>query len=410
MRSFGAFVCLVAIAGCATTPGPTSGEPSDRPLERTASSRPSAAEPIASEGLGSEPAKWRPVAAGPLSPRHGARAFSTSSLVYVVGGSNDDPCPPTVDCVGSGEPPMADGAVYDLATDSWTALPASPVPLGYLSGTILDDRLYVWVGGTERGAGMRSAFLSVRAGDDAWQEHAPPPVAPMASIGLAAAGGQILAFHGSHEHGAGPDLVYSPASDTWQELPQDPLAPSFDRQVVSTDAGVVLLATPLVPDPGSERPALLQAAVLDPEGITWRRLRDSEILCCGGPWHWTGDRLANGSIGSADGGRTNGWDRAYPYGGTLDPMTDSWRLLPDPPQRQGPRPGLSAGGAGWVVGLEGWALDLETARWAAVPNTPIPTQGGVAEAWVGDRLFAWGGYRLADGKMELLDQGWTWPH
>lgn len=409
MRVVLAIVCLALTSACGPTPAASSFPilSSGPPIVSRGPSAPPRTEP-ASGSAQLEPIGWQPIAPAPLSARYGASAFWTGTLVYVVGGSDDDTCPPTADCAGSGEPPLADGAVYDPATDTWSALPVAPVPLGHMSGAVIDDRLYVWVAGLERGAGVRAAFLSVRAGDEAWAELAAPPIGQLASIGLTAAGGQVLAYQGSHEQGWRADLIYDPATDGWQELPADPLAPSFDRQVVWTEAGPVLLAAALVPDPGSQRPSLLRAALLDLDAMVWRTLPDSDILCCGGPWHWTGGRLVNASIANADGGQTNNWGREYPYGGILDPVAGGWDRLPNPPAHQGPRTGLSAGGGGWVVGLDGWALNLDTFTWFPIPDPPVPTDGGPADVWAGDRLFAWGGYRVVGGRTESLDVGWTW--
>lgn len=174
--------------------------------------------PSPSGDVAAEPAGWRPLPDSPLSARTQAHAFWTGSKVLVIGGTDDDRCPPNADCVPSEEPPLTDGAAYDVESDKWTALPDAPVPLGELSGAVLDGTLYVWVYGFEPAPGVRPAFLSLTPGDAAWRELTAPAV-QNAFLYLVADDDQLIAYHGAQELGVQPDLAYHPTEDEWTDLP-----------------------------------------------------------------------------------------------------------------------------------------------------------------------------------------------
>ena len=347
---------------------------------------------------------WQQLPASPLSPRSDAHAFWTGSSVLVIGGSDDVRCPPNADCADR-EPALSDGAAYDLETETWTELPDAPVPLGHLSGGVVAGTLYVWVPGIEVGA--QPAFLSYTPGNEAWVELDPPPIGRESWLNLVPAGDLLVAYHGSQEAGVAPDLAYDPAKDSWMELPLDPLTPAFDRQMVWVDGALVLLGNELVPNPGSEAPAVVLAARLDLESGTWQRYADSEVL--GDPWQWTGDRLVNPAIGGADGGQVNNWGRSFPNGGILNPGTGEWSELPDTPDGPGDFGGITAAGGGWAVSADGWAFHVASGTWVEMRRPDAgAAEMGQAAVWAGDRLFVFGGSRIANERFALVEDGWTW--
>ena len=347
---------------------------------------------------------WQELPASPLTPRTGAHAFWTGSSVLVIGGSDDVRCPPNADCVDR-EPSLSDGAAYHPQTDTWTELPEAPVPLGYPTGGVVGETLYVWVPGLEVGA--RPAFLSYTPGDEAWVELDPPPIGQGSFVNLIATGDRLVAYHGSQELGVAPDLAYDPLTDTWTELPLDPLAPAFGRQVVWADGALILFGNELVPNPGSEEPAVVLAARLDLEDGTWQRYPDSEVL--GGPWQWTGDRLVNPAIGGADGGQANNWGRFYPNGGVLNPARGEWSELPHPPGGPGEFGGFTAAGDGWAVSADGWALHVASGTWVELRRPAAgAAETGQAAVWADDRLFVLGGSRIVNERFELVGGGWSW--
>lgn len=347
-------------------------------------------------------AGWQALPESPLSPRTDAQAFWTGSSVLVIGGSDDVTCPPFADCVDR-EPPLKDGAAYDLETGTWTELPDAPVPMGYVSGAVVEGTLYAWVPSFD----VPSAFLSYAPGDPDWVEHPQPPFDADSSMALVAAGDRVIAYQTTQEVAVQPDLIYDPEADSWTELPLDPLTPAFDRQMVWTDGRLVLLAHELVAQPNSERPSIVEAARLDLEGGTWQRYPDSEIL--GGPWRWTGDRLVNPTLGGADGGEVNGWGRVYPYGGIFEPTRGEWSELPNTPDAQGDFHGFSAAGGGWAISTDGWAFHAPSSTWVDLPRPAAgAAEMGQAATWAGDRLFVFGGSRITNERLVLIGGGWTW--
>ncbi|MGH2634861.1 MAG: hypothetical protein ACRDHU_01735 [Actinomycetota bacterium] len=383
-RTLGTLVVLFAVGAACADGGPEDG------------------------GAGSrdEGPAWVQIPPSPLTPRYGAHAFWVGDRVVVAGGFASDPCPPGADCALPSEPPLRDGAALDPATGHWRSIAEAPVPLGWVSGAVLGSRVYLWV--EESGVGSSRAFLAYHAEADRWEELPAPPVGGDHGYVLAAGGDRIVAYQGTQESGVRSDLAYDTASGTWSEVPADPLIPSFDRTMVWTDAGLVLIGIENVPQPGSEGPALYRAAVLDLESRSWRRLADSEVTGYDPSWFWSGGFVVNPTLGTSDGGGVGSWGRAYPHGGILDPIRGAWLPLPDPPPPGEPFPFVATGGGEYVASFSGWALHVPTGTWLELPPPPGVAHEGPAIAWAGDGLFVWGGVRWNGAEPKLLSDGWLW--
>lgn len=262
--------------------------------------------------------------------------------------------------------------------------------------------------------------------DDAWNKLADPPDGGHRGfLKLVRAGDRVIAFHGSEENQPGRDLLYDPATDSWTELPRDPLSPSFDRFMVWTGREVVLLAHELVPNPGSERPSLVRAAAFDPDTERWRRLPDSEILGGYENWWWSADRVVNAVVETSDGGQVNNYGRDYPHGGMLDPVRGEWSDLPDgaspsagcrtdsPSSSVDMAASYHAAGPDTVVN-GGRALHVSEARWETVPCNPEQDDFKFASTWAFDGVVAFGGYDQFGEpgqfptKYEFSNTAWLW--
>lgn len=305
-------------------------------------------------------------------------------------------------------PALSDGAAFAPSLGEWTEIAPAPLPLGYVTGAVLSDVLYVFIPGLEPAPGARSGFLAYHVVDDRWEELDAPRVPGGTSLALVAAGDKVVGYQPTQERGALPDLLYDPASGDWTDLPGDPLAPSFDRSAVWTGQELLLLGVEVVPQPNGPRPSLYRAAGLDLASGTWRRLPDSEVVGWNPAWFWAGDRVINPSIGSADGGQVNNWGRAFPFGGILDPANGAWSPLPDPPAAANVFQGLSVGGPEYLVASEGFVLHVPTLAWAPLTKPRAGEEAGGASVWAGDRLFVWGGVRSNGAAAALLSDGWTW--
>ena len=337
-------------------------------------------------------AVWTPIADAPLSPRHGAWAAAVGDRVLIVGGRDTPACPPNASCVAPEGSALRDGALYDPSDGTWEPITDAPVPIDRNDQTVTLESTAWSVQSWDP-----TAALVVGYDVDAhrWRtEEAPSPSGGR----LARFDGSLLVYPGSHENiGVIPDRVFHPASGTWEELPRDPVGLAYDRSYVHVPAGLVLLAIPLVAPP-PDRPRVYQAALYDHTTHEWTALPPSEIAGYAGAWYRAGSDVINPTLGSADGGQINPWDRAYPFGGILDVSGRRWLPLPagrDPGVGSGSTP--VADGERWVVssmaGPPGplTAFDLDARRWAdlEMPPSGIPTGASIAmsKQW----LVIWGG-------------------
>jgi Kelch motif len=116
---------------------------------------------------------WTATPQAPLSPREMAVAVTIGDRVLVVGGSNAPPCPPNAECELPEQPPLTDGAMFDLVTGRWTRIAAAPVPLGgYVdsSAAVVGATVYVlsdWYVSETRTLRSRSSRTTP------WRTHGP---------------------------------------------------------------------------------------------------------------------------------------------------------------------------------------------------------------------------------------------
>jgi hypothetical protein len=354
-------------------------------------------------------AAWQAVPAGPLGPREGALGLWTGREVLLIGGSNAPPCPPNASCIPPDVPPLADGAAFDPETGAWRKIADSPVPFEWAQGIVVGTTAYLWVPGSIGRPKADVAFLAYRAEENRWQQLPLPPGDPDLFHGIMQAGDQIVAYAYSDEQGEQPDVLFDPGTSAWKELPPDPLSPSFDRSMAWSGRELVLFDHELVPNPGSEKPALTRAAALDLETGTWRPLPDSRILATG-PWVLSNGRLVNPVLGGADGGEVENWGRTYPYGGIFDPESGEWSPLPDPPDGEEDwGSGVLTESGGHYYGHRGWILDTATNEWIELP--PLDADEHVTGRSVvsaGDGLLVFGGARWSGLDGTLLDDAWMW--
>lgn len=342
--------------------------------------------------------------------------------MLVVGGSDAEPCPPAAECALPEQPALNDGALFDARTGLWRRISPAPVPMTWADGAVVGSTVYLWSPGSPR-AGERQAFLSYNLDSGAWDALPAPPTAhDQACCEITAADNGVVAYPGTDEWGEVPDYLFDPSARRWAKLPPDPLSPSFGRSMVWSGSDLVLFDHELVPQPGSDRPSLTRAAMLDLESGTWQRLPDSETLGVG-EFVAVGGRLVNPSLGWADGG-SNEWGRRYPNGAILDPASGQWSSLPKGPSGQDEwGAGVMAAGEVRYGGDHGWLLDLDAGTWIEVPDRPgsndgdLPDEGaaqtitGDAIATAGRSLFVFGGVRWLDGTLpngELLADTWLW--
>lgn len=331
------------------------------------------------------PQGWSPLLPSPLPGRDRPRAVAVGGEVLFLGGSTERACPPTADCRGPApEELRRDGAAYDVQAGAWRRLADAPVPPTSGALAVIGDVVHLLTD---------NRHLGYDVSEDRWVElPLPPGGVGHRPTSLLAAGDVLVAYQGQTDQ---PDLVFDPNKQAWKALPTDPLAPSFDRQLLWTSGEVLLLAAELVPQPGSDGPSLQRAALLDLGQRTWRRLPDAtDTVTAGRSWTWDGQRALSLSFQEVSGGQVNGYGRSYSTAGALNPRSGTWSLPPTPPADSAPFPqaGVTADSVRWKTTGQA-LLDAQQDAWRTVPEPPKELGASSGQAWVGDVLVAWGGHK-----------------
>ena len=348
---------------------------------------------------------WDRLPKPPLSARYGSRSVALEGRLYVLGGTDAELCPPNADCKTPTDPFFTDGAVYDPSSGAWDEIADTPIPIGHGSSSVVDGKLYLLVNAYGSAhPSTRAGFLSYSPGTDRWEELSLPP--NHEERVLTSRGPRVVAFQASQENGVKEDLVFDPDSDSWSELSPDPLRASFDRWMVWTDGELVLTAIENVPQPGSDGPALYRAAVFADD--EWKAFGESQIFGYNPEWSWTAGMVLNPSNERADGGETNNWGKTYNAGGTFDPSTGEWGLLPNPPHGRGEFEGFSAAGDRYAIAYSGWVYDALDERWTELTRPGGAPDADLSAVWVGNELYLFGGVRWDGSDAVILDDAWMW--
>jgi hypothetical protein len=340
---------------------------------------------------------WRELPAAPLSPRAYAQSVWTGREVLVVGGEKN-PCPPNADCAVPDDQ-LRDGAAYDLRTHTWRTIQAAPVPVGPGDRLVVADGVVVLRDSQQQG----SRWFSYEPDHDRWSQidDVPPGIGDLPS----ALGSRVYAIAGRQV------AVYDVDTLRWTMLPPDTIEPALSqRRVTATDVGPVITGEDSTQPHDGSAPSLMLADVWD--GTQWRRLPPTQQLA-NNEWSWTGTRMVDPEPFTLDGGEVDGWGRAYPMGGILDPATGTWAPLPDalvnPPQGDNRGWGVSASGGPWITEL-GQVYDDATGQvWQLARPDGAPDYASAA-TWADGRLVVFGGTDLgADGAVDgLSNRAWLW--
>lgn len=274
----------------------------------------------------------------PLAPRRLAATAGMGRTLLVWGGVRDDAPLGLLTTDPGAAPLLDDGAVLDVATGAWTALPAWPlVPRAGASAVAMPER------------------------------------------------GEILVLGGSGP--AGPEVdgaIWSAADDAWRAVAPAPLRRRAGLRAVWTGSEVVVLggATASGPDDGAASGAPTDVAVLDPTA-GWRS---------GAPLPAT--------LGTVTGAAWDGDDVAVWDGSLLAlyrPEEDAWRTLVPRPVEASGRGGeivraqhvmVAADALPQAGGREAWGLTWQGASWGAVRTGPVAPQLRHEVLWTGAAVLA----------------------
>jgi hypothetical protein len=203
-------------------------------------------------------------------------------------------------------------------------------------------------------------------------------------------------------------VVYDARHEAWSRLPDDSIRPALTQRVVTaTPNGPVITGLDSTKPNDGAVASLVLADVWD--GHAWHRLPPTGQVG-GYAWSWTAGRMVDPDPFTEDGGEANGWGRAYPVGGTLDPRTGQWRPLPAAITEPSPSDwSVVASGRRWVT-TYGKVYDVATGRVGTLPRPDGAPDYGVGAVWAGDRLVVFGGADSARGYSgdALTNRAWIW--
>ena len=231
---------------------------------------------------------------------------------------------------------------------------------------------------------------------------------------------RTVLYRRTDEAGPAPDWVFDPAEQSWSELPDDPLGPSFGRSMVWNGETLFLFGKALVESPGgADGPSYTRAARY--EDGAWTALPTADTI---GPAPALVDRhrLIAPVLGCADGGKTNNYGRCIPFGAVFDTTANEWGELPNAPGKG--RKDVSAyggvSGTDLVAGsTSGPFFDATTDEWfdlAPLDSETDPSSSDVENqtfvtrraASVGDAIVVVGGAKFGPDGGALLADAYMW--
>ncbi len=350
-------------------------------------------------GGGDEP-EWEPIAQSPLAGRFfPATAWTGKELVVWGGGvcSGDF-------CTSAIAQPVADGAAYDPAADTWRALASSPLSPRLRPVAVWAERaLIVWGGNAGDAALADGALYDPTA--DTWRPMAASPLRGRFGAASVWTGRELLLWGGgeggqtarvSFNDGA----AYDPEADTWRRLAAAPLAGRSAISGAWTGREIVVWG-----GFAGEDAALDDGAAYNPASDSWRPIGKSPLAARSATAHWTGKEVLYWGGGAPA--------RSLNDGAAYDPAADTWRPLAESPLQ--PRRAFASAWTGeelliWGGGPDnslvfygdGAAYDPAEDRWRDTPSWNA--RFGPSGVWTGEELLVWGGI-FAPDKIEVLADG-----
>jgi len=297
------------------------------------------------------------------------------------------------------------GAAYNPATHSWRKLPKAPGPQESIEG----GYHAVW-SGTELlgwGMGLDAAYNPVT---NTWRRLSGSVSAPSVMVWT---GRQVLTWGGGccgeySEDGA----AYTPATDSWQQLPRSPLEGRRTSGVWTGREMIVAGGAGRGPDPKvAEETVLADAAAYHPATRTWRQLAPMPEPRAGATATWTGTEVV--VVGGY--GPTGSMRQLYSDGVAYNPSTNRWRHLPAMQVGRVNHTAVWTGrellvwggrtfrAGSWVTPPYGVAYDLASNRWSAMPVSPLRGRVGHVAMWTGAQMLIWGGNSVTGAETNFTD-------
>jgi N-acetylneuraminic acid mutarotase len=223
-----------------------------------------------------------------------------------------------------------DGYVYDPAVNTWSPIAPAPAALYEPVAAFVDGTLYVaggWTGQSKFAYVPSAAVYAYTPGSNSWSQVASLPTAEGGSM-AAVLGGQLYVVGGCSTSGdvscnqdSAAVYRYDPSTNTWATLASYPIPVGYgacaglDGQVVCTGGH------------NAANDDLSATYLYDPVTNTWTR--GASIPGIRGVGYWGMSYAgANGELEIAD-GVTNGSTLVTNEAQAYNPVTNTWRLLPN---------------------------------------------------------------------------------
>jgi N-acetylneuraminic acid mutarotase len=350
---------------------------------------------------------WDDMASAPISGRQLHTAVWTGSDMVVWGGQS------------SASSYAADGARYNLATDTWTILPTPTIVGRYAHVAVAagTNKMIVW-GGYNVGYRNDGAVLDLSGTTPVWTTMAAPPATFYGRYYASAVwtGTEMLVYGGYGSSCTGSycadAALYDPVANTWRMATAAPIVGRYQAAMVWTGTKAVVFGGY---GSGCTSSYCADGAVFDPTGTsgTWSTLKgtvplDGRYLLLG---------IANGTQATFWGGYGAYVSPSYykNTGANYDDTAGTWKAFTPPTDvvlpysKRRELVGWWAGGKLYVWGGNsdggaqgnGAIYDPTTDTWTSMPTTNAPAARYQATAvWTGTEAIIWGGYSYkADGKV-----------
>jgi N-acetylneuraminic acid mutarotase len=348
------------------------------------------------------PRGWLPMAGGPLTARIWSAVAWTGSKMIVWG--------------GDGSSNKGDGATYDLASNTWTMLPATPTgfaarrnPMGVWTGS----KMIIW-GGRDYSTSYKDGVVYDPAGAGGAGSWTTMATSPLTSRFWSAAvwsttTNELLVWGGCTGWSGlpctsvtGDGAAYNPATNTWTALPAAPISARGDTAFGWDGSEMIIAggnnaAGPLLDGARFDPVARSWVKFSEPPAATYDARRDEAIAFDGTSLFMFGGRATT----TASTAKNNGAYYTPEVGWTAIPVASDV-VFPSGAKRYNSASWFGAGklfvysGQGTSSSsssIGGFAsYDPATSSWTPLDETGAPAPRGRAIAvWTGREAIVWGG-------------------
>jgi len=304
---------------------------------------------------------------------------------------------------------LNDGAIYTLATDTWTTTPSSGLTgrsnhAAVWTGT----EMIIWGGLDSLGGKSDGARFNPSSGT--WTAMATAPIAGRgnASAVWSTTTNEMLIWGGwdGFTNVYGDGAAYNPSTNTWRALATTSLSPRYASTSVWTGTEMVVWAGLTSGDPSALCPSdcVLDGARYNPSSNTWAGLATSTL-----PQRYAFGYAWSGTELFVYGGESNTSASSVSFfddGAHVSTVAASWTAIAAPgsvlPNAQRARMQVwFGGGKFWVwSGINptageqstGASYDPASVTWTSMTTTGAPSARDSASViWTGKSAIVWGG-------------------